>query len=90
MWATVGAAAYRRSDFPAALEALERCADLPSSRQAASWFFLAMTHWQLDNKQEARRWYEKASQWTRENLPHNWELSQLRAEAATLLGVTYD
>ena len=50
-------------------------------------FFLAMTHWQLGSKEEARKWYDQAVQWMEKNAPENGELRHFRAEAAKLLGV---
>ena len=44
-----------------------------------------MTHWQLDHKDQARKWYEKAVEWMTKNQPHN-ELHRFDAEAAALLG----
>ena len=52
------------------------------------WFFLAMAHWKLGNQEEARRWYDKAVEWTDEHGPGDEELRRFRAEAAELLGVT--
>ncbi len=49
------------------------------------WFFLAMTHWQLGNKDEARKWHAKAIEWMDKNAPANEELKRFRAEGAELL-----
>jgi hypothetical protein len=46
-----------------------------------------MAHWQLDEKDEARTWYEKAVEWMDMNQPKNEELLRFRAEAAELLGI---
>jgi hypothetical protein len=51
------------------------------------WFFLAMSHWQLGNRNEARRWYDKAAQKIDERGTADGELIRFRAEAAELLGV---
>ena len=57
---------------------------------------LAMAHGQLGHKQEARRWYDKSADWIEKNMEtvqkqrHNRlgdDLSNIRAEAAKLLGV---
>jgi hypothetical protein len=51
------------------------------------WFFLAMAHWRLGDKPQARSWYGKAVSWMEKNQPRNEELMRFRAEAAALLGV---
>jgi hypothetical protein len=47
-------------------------------------FFLAMAHWQLGHKTEARQWYDRAVQWMEKNKPKDDELRRFRAEAAKL------
>jgi hypothetical protein len=51
------------------------------------FFFLAMAHWQLGEKDEARKYYDKAVAWMDKNKPDDEELRRFRAEAAALLGV---
>ena len=46
-----------------------------------------MAHWQVGNKEEARRWYDKAVEWMEKNKPDDEELRRFRAEAAELLGI---
>ena len=36
------------------------------------WFFLAMAHWQLGHKEEARRWYDQGVAWM-EKTKRNWQ-----------------
>ena len=48
------------------------------------WFFLAMAHWQLGHKEEARRWYDRAVQWTEKNKREDEELGRFQAEARVL------
>ena len=56
---TLGVVYYRKGDWLAALKALQESfegdAEVPTN-----WIFLAMTHWQLGNKDEALKWYEQA------------------------------
>jgi hypothetical protein len=49
------------------------------------FFFLAMAHWQLDDKDQARTWYDKAVPWMDKNKPQNEDLRRFRAEAEDLL-----
>jgi hypothetical protein len=46
-----------------------------------------MAHWQLDQEEEARKWYDEAVAWMDKNRPQNEELRRFRAEAAELLGI---
>ncbi len=52
------------------------------------WFFLAMAHWQLGEKDEARQWYDQAVEWMEQKQPDNDELRRFRVEAAELLGIS--
>ena len=53
---------------------------------ADDWFFQAMARWQKGEKDEARKWFDKAVAWTKEKDPKNTELHQFCSEAAELLG----
>ena len=59
---------------------------LRSGGDASDWFFLALACWRQGEKDEARRWFEKADAWTKEKDPKNAELRQFWTEAAELLG----
>jgi serine/threonine-protein kinase len=86
-WQVLGWAHYRNGDWKASIEALEKsCAlDDPRGGDSAQWFFLAMAHWQLGEKDKARAWYERAVQWMDKNQPGDELLRRLQAEAAELL-----
>lgn len=43
--------------------------------------------YQLGNKEESRKWYDKAVEWMDKNDPHDDELKRFRAEAAEVLGI---
>ena len=56
------------------------------------WFFLAMAHQQLGNKDEARKWYDQAVKWMEKPReknagPSEDELRRFQVEAAEVLGV---
>jgi hypothetical protein len=67
---------------------LQRSLELAKGGDSSEWFFLAMTHWQLSDKVEARQWYDKAVEWMDKNQPQNDELQRFRTEAAELLGIS--
>jgi tetratricopeptide (TPR) repeat protein len=84
-WNTLGAARYGAGDWAAAVEALSKSMELRQGGDAFDWFFLAMAEWQRGNKDEARRWYDKAREWTQRNAAANEELQRFEAEAKGVL-----
>jgi tetratricopeptide (TPR) repeat protein len=84
-WNTLGAARYGAGDWEAAVEALSKSMALRQGGDAFDWFFLAMAEWQRGNKDEARRWYDKAREWTQKNGAANEELQRFEAEAKGVL-----
>ena len=87
-WNTLGVASYRTGDWRAAIEALEKAEALePEKNLAFNGFFLAMARWQLGNRDEARRWFDRSTVWMDQNRPRDAELRRFRAEAVALLGM---
>jgi tetratricopeptide (TPR) repeat protein len=87
-WQVLGWAHYRSGDWKASIEALEKsCAlqDNPKGGDAGKWFFLAMAHCHLGEKDRARELYDRAVEWMDKNQPRNEELRRFRTEAAQLL-----
>ena len=80
---------YRTGDWKGAITALEKSEALDAHKEnlAGNGFFLAMAHWQLGQKDQARQWYDKAAAWMEKRRPHDEQLIHFRAEAAALLGV---
>jgi tetratricopeptide (TPR) repeat protein len=88
-WQVLGWAHYRTGEWQAAVEDLDKSIrQQKDGGDSYQWFFLAMAHWQLNNRDEARQWYEKAVVWMEQKRPDNEELAGFRAEAAELLGLT--
>jgi tetratricopeptide (TPR) repeat protein/serine/threonine protein kinase/WD40 repeat protein len=86
-WNTLGVAHYRAGAWKAAVAAIEKSMELCKGGDANSWFFVAMAHWRLTNKDEARKWYDKAVQWMDKNAKDNEELRRFRSEAEELLEI---
>ncbi len=86
---TLGVAHYRAGDFSDATVTLNKADELDSEKKylAYNGFFLAMAHWKLDQKDEARQWYEKSVKWLRINDSSDEVLKSFQAEAAQLLGI---
>lgn len=88
IWNTLGVAQYRAGAWKLAIDTLEKSMKLRNGGDASDWFFLAMSHWKLDHKDDARQWYDKAVEWMDKNAPKNEELVRFRAEAAELLDIS--
>ena len=84
---TLGVALYRTGDWKGTVAALEKSMQLRSGGDASDWFFLAMAHWQLGEKDEARSDYDKAVARMGKDADKNEELLRFRGEAAELLGI---
>jgi tetratricopeptide (TPR) repeat protein len=86
LWNTLGVAQYRAGEWKAAIDALAKAEEITPGRYFGfNAFFLAMAHWKLDQKDEARQVFNQAVEWMDKNQPENEELRRFRAEAAKLL-----
>jgi tetratricopeptide (TPR) repeat protein len=83
---TLGVACYYAGDWQGAVEGLNNAVQLRKGGTGCDWLFLAMAHWRLGHKDEARRWYEKAETGMDKNRAQDEELRRFHAEAAALLG----
>jgi len=91
-WKVLGVAQYRAGDWNAAVAALSKSRELRQGGDAIDQLFLAMAHWKLGNRDEARKAYEEAIPWLDKNQEalekdriHAKELRRFRAEAEELL-----
>jgi serine/threonine protein kinase/Flp pilus assembly protein TadD len=82
---TLGAAYYRNGDDKAAVGALETSMSMRAGGDSFDWFFLAMAHRRLGDRDKAQMWFERAVQWMDRHKPQNDELSRFRAEAKAML-----
>lgn len=82
---TLGVAHYRTGDWKAAIAALEKSMKLRKGGGSSDWFFLAMAHWQLGNKQDARQWYDKAVDRMAKKNAKDEQMLRVQKEAAQLL-----
>ncbi len=88
VWNTLGVAHYEAGAWDEAIAALSQSMELTSGGSAADWFFLAMAHWQMGDKDQAKKWYTHAIRRMEKNKPQDDEVRRFRDEAAALLGVT--
>ena len=87
-WNTLGVAQYRDGNFEEAVSALQKYRELRATD--AEWsnpFLLAMAHWQLGDKEEARQWFDKGAQWMDAHNAHSETMVRFRNEAAESLGL---
>ncbi len=85
-WSSLGVGRYRAGEWDAAIDALTKSVRLGTG-ESTEGFFLAMAHWQIGQKEEARKWHYKAVEWMEKNKPNDAELRRFRVEAEELLGV---
>jgi serine/threonine protein kinase/tetratricopeptide (TPR) repeat protein len=86
-WAALGMAYYRAGQWPDALRALEEASRRPQPANRLDLLFLAMTHWRMGHKDEARELYHQAVAWMDKHPVQEPQLDRFRAEAAELLGL---
>ena len=87
-WLYLGIAQYRLGEWHSALEALHRSMEFSpediefhSEHYSFQWFHLALAHWQLGDKEQARNTYDRAVEAMRD------ETSNLGAEAIPRLKI---
>ncbi len=83
---TLALAEYRCGHWVESLAAGKRSMESQNGGDASDWFFQALAHWQTGDKDEARKWFHKAVDWTKEKAPNDVELRRFWEEAAALLG----
>ena len=84
-WNTKGVAHFRAGQWNEAITALHKSQELRSGGDGFDWFFLAMAHWKLGEKDDARKWHERAVEWMDTNAKDDEELIRFRAEAEELM-----
>jgi tetratricopeptide (TPR) repeat protein len=87
---TLGIAHYRAGQWRDSVAALEQANKWRKGDDASDLIFLAMSHWQLGDRDLARKEYDEAMDWMERNGSRDDEVRGFRAEAAKLLGIPYD
>jgi len=82
---TLGVAYYRNGDDRAAVAELETAMRMQAGGNSFDWFFLAMAHWRLGDRNTARTWFDRAVQWMDRHKPRDGELCRFRTEAEAML-----
>jgi len=89
-WGTLGVAQYRQGQWKDALVSLEKMNRFCQERDEGTWWFLAMVHWRLGEKEAARACYDRADKLAKVFEYPRWREGRLRGEAAALLNVKGD
>jgi len=88
---TLGVALYRTGNWNEAIKVLERSIERNKvdnkCQNAWNWYFLAMAHWQLGEREKAQVYYKQAVDWMEKKRPRDVELRRFRAEAAEVMGI---
>lgn len=84
-WNTLGVARYRMGDCRGAMAALNRAAELNAGWDPADGFFLAMAHWQLGERKQARACLDRSIRLMERSKTASEELARFRAEATVLI-----
>jgi tetratricopeptide (TPR) repeat protein len=86
-WRTLGVAHYRAGDWKAAVAALDKSISLGKGEDdwCLNWIFLAMAHWQMGDKDEARKYYDQATTWIEKTNTGDIVLRHFQDEAEELL-----
>lgn len=87
-WGVLGAAYSRAGQWQKSLEALDRSDKLrPEKEDAVNGFFRAIALWNLNQKEQARRSFERAARWVDQKAPLDAYFKPFREEAAAVLGL---
>jgi serine/threonine protein kinase len=84
-WLTLGITQYRAGLWRESINSLEKAMALCNGGNSIDWLFLAMAHWQLGEKQAARKWYQKAAKELKKFEYPREEEGRWLAEATALL-----
>jgi serine/threonine protein kinase/tetratricopeptide (TPR) repeat protein len=85
---TLGVAHFAEGNWAEAVASLEKSAELNKGGGGFDWYFLAMAHARLGHPEEARKYYDRAVEWTQKFKPKNDKLRRFRAEADEVLGIS--
>jgi tetratricopeptide (TPR) repeat protein len=86
-WNTLGVAQYRAYEYSSAVESLLKSTERRAGGDAGDFFFLAMAHWQLGNKDEARQWYDRSLKWISDHSSTDEKLIRFQGEAEATMGI---
>jgi len=85
-WGALGVALYRAGQWQAAVDAFKKTMELGSPPGDLVWLGLAMSYWQLGEKDQARYWRDQAINWIDEHHEtYDEELRRYQSEATALI-----
>jgi tetratricopeptide (TPR) repeat protein len=84
-WHTLGVAQYRAGKWQEALDSFDKSMVLQNGGDGLDWYFVAMAHWQLGDKNRAAQFFHNAEDWKKNEHVGPDDLEGLDHEAASLL-----
>jgi len=84
-WLLLGVAEYRADNWMAAWAALDKALELRKGGGCTDWFYLAMTYRQLEDRETAGKWFDRAAGQMGTDRVRDSGLLRLASEAATLM-----
>jgi eukaryotic-like serine/threonine-protein kinase len=86
-WNTLGVAQYRAGKWKDAVSAFAQSMQLRDGGDPNDWLFMAMVRYRLDERREARDWYDRSLAWIKAHASVEAQFSLIRAEAEAVLGL---
>ncbi len=91
-WQNYGIALYRSGRYGKAITALRRSMQHRNGGSTIDRYYLAMSHWQRGEHDQARGWYEQVMEIKKQfmanhNVPYDADVLAARQEAETLMGI---
>lgn len=89
-YGAMGIVRYRLGDWAGAIQSFEKVLEKVSDTQddGESLFFVAMAHWQIGDKEQARQSYDTAVKWVDKKEFKHPRLLRIEAEAERLMGLS--
>ncbi len=91
VWTALGIIEFQNGRWREANAALDRSLELRPVGDGATWFCSAMTHWKLEDKDQASLRYERGVKWLEQHAPDASKFAaqhRIRTQASALLGRT--
>jgi eukaryotic-like serine/threonine-protein kinase len=86
-WNTLGVARYRAGTWKDAALAFAQSMQLRDGGDPNDWLFMAMVHSRLDERREAKDWYDQSLAWIKAHTSAAPQFTSIRDEAEAVLGL---
>jgi serine/threonine protein kinase/tetratricopeptide (TPR) repeat protein len=86
----LGVAQYRAGNWGESIQALNEAQKRRPGGHCLDWFFLAVAHWKMGDKEKAKGEYEQGARWMDANAPDHPEFKKHREDARRCLELPAD